>query len=115
MQTFYRKFFHGAAGVLLLAPLTDALKGPGKSLVWSPALDSAFHYAKDLLASVSELIILALTPPFLFPWICRIHMLVLSCSSWVLCLQGCFWIFPHRAWQVPRGERASAFCLPAED
>ena len=37
-------------------PLTDALKGPGKSLVWSPALVSAFLHAKDLFASVPELV-----------------------------------------------------------
>ena len=54
MLKFYRKFPHGAAGVL--APLTDALRGPGKSLIWSPGLDSAFHHAKDLLASVPELV-----------------------------------------------------------
>ena len=51
---FYRKFLRGAAGVL--APLMDALKGPGKSLTWSLALDSAFCCAKDLLASVTELV-----------------------------------------------------------
>ena len=49
-----RKLLCGAAGVL--APLTDALKGPGKSLTWSPALDSAFCHAKDLLVSVPELV-----------------------------------------------------------
>ena len=54
MLNFYRKFLLGAAGVL--APLTDALKGPGKSLSWSLALDSAFLRAKDLLASVPELV-----------------------------------------------------------
>ena len=54
MLNFYRKFLPGAAGVL--APLTDALKGPGKSLAWSLALDSANRCAKDLIASVSELV-----------------------------------------------------------
>ena len=34
----------------------DALKGPGKSLSWSPALDSAFTRAKDLLSSILELV-----------------------------------------------------------
>ena len=53
MINFYRKFLPGA--VNLLAPLTDALKGPGKSLSWSPVLDSAFTKAKDLLSSVPEL------------------------------------------------------------
>ena len=50
MINFYRKFLLGAACVL--APLADALKGPGKSSV----LDSAFAGAKDLLPSVPELI-----------------------------------------------------------
>ena len=54
MLNFSRKFLRGAAGVL--APLTDALRGPGKSLYWSPALDSAFCHAKDLLAHVPELV-----------------------------------------------------------
>ena len=45
---FYRKFLRGAAWTL--APLTDALLGPGKSLTWSPVLDSAFAKAKDLLS-----------------------------------------------------------------
>ena len=50
----YRKFLHGAAGVLF--PLTDALKGPGKSLTLSLALDSAFRRAKDILASIPKLV-----------------------------------------------------------
>ena len=54
MLNFYREFLLGADGIL--APLTDALKGPGKSLTWSPALDFAFCRAKDLLASVPELV-----------------------------------------------------------
>ena len=54
MINFYRKFLRGAARVL--APLTDALKGPGKSLTWTPDLDSAFRHAKDLLIRVPELI-----------------------------------------------------------
>ena len=54
MLNFYKKFLHGAAGVL--APLTEALRGPGKSLIWSPALDSAFRHAKYLLALVPELV-----------------------------------------------------------
>ena len=53
MLNFYRKFICGAAGVL--DPLMDSLKGPGKSLTWSPALDSPFCRAKNLLASVPEL------------------------------------------------------------
>ena len=54
MINFYRKFLWGAARVL--APLTDALEEPGKSLSWSPALDSAFTRAKDLLSSILELV-----------------------------------------------------------
>ena len=54
MLNFYRKILRGAAGVL--APLTGALRGPGKSLIWSPDLDSAYHSVKDLLASVPELV-----------------------------------------------------------
>ena len=52
MINFCGKFLQGAARVLTL--LMDALKGPGKSLSWSPALDSAFPRAKDLLSSVPE-------------------------------------------------------------
>ena len=54
MINFCRKFLEGAARVL--APLTDALKEPGKSLSLSPALDSTFTRAKDLLSSVAELV-----------------------------------------------------------
>ena len=54
MLNFYRKFICGAAGIL--APLTDTLKGPGKSLTWSPALDFAFRCVKDILAVVPELV-----------------------------------------------------------
>ena len=53
MLNFYQKFLHGAA--VVLAPLTDTLRGPGKSLAWSPALDPAFCCAKELLTSVPEL------------------------------------------------------------
>ena len=53
MLNFFRKFLWGAAQVL--APLTDTLKGPGKSLSWSPVLDFAFTRAKDLLSSIPEL------------------------------------------------------------
>ena len=54
MINFYRKFLQGTARVL--APFTDVLKGPGKCLSWSPALDSAFTRAKGLLSSVPELV-----------------------------------------------------------
>ena len=39
MINFYRRFLRNPAQVL--APLTNTLKGPGKSLLWSPELDSA--------------------------------------------------------------------------
>ena len=54
MLNFYRKFLHSAA--VVPAPLTDTLKGPGKSLAWSRALDSTFRHAKNILASVPELV-----------------------------------------------------------
>ena len=54
MINFYRKFLRGAACVL--APLKDTLKGCGKSLAWSPVLDSGFPRAKDLLSSILELV-----------------------------------------------------------
>ena len=53
MVNFYRKFLRGAARVL--APLTDALKGSGKSLTCTPLLDTAFRHAKDFLIKVPEL------------------------------------------------------------
>ena len=40
---FFRRFLRGMAGLLL--PLTDALKGPGKSLAWSPPMEQAFKTA----------------------------------------------------------------------
>ena len=53
MINFYQRFFQNAPEVL--APLTNTLKGPGKSLLWSPELNSAFIFAKKLLASVPVL------------------------------------------------------------
>ena len=53
MINFYRKFIKNAA--LILAPLTDALKGPGKRIVWTPGMDAAFHQAKRLLSAVPTL------------------------------------------------------------
>ena len=50
MINFYQRFLRNTAWVL--APFTNALKGPGKSLQWSPVLNSASHDAKLLLASV---------------------------------------------------------------
>ncbi len=54
MVNFYRKFLRSAAQVL--APLTDALKGPGKTISWSPVMNSAFNRAKLLLSAVPELV-----------------------------------------------------------
>ena len=54
MINLYRKFHRFAAWVL--APLMDALKGPGKSLTWSPVLAFAFTRAKALFSSVPELL-----------------------------------------------------------
>ena len=69
LLNFYRKFLRFAAGVL--AFLTDALKGPGKSLDWSPALDSAFRLCQG--------------PPRLLPWACS----PLSCYSDLSCCRHC--------------------------
>ena len=54
MIKYYRKILHGAAHIL--DSLTDALKGPDKSLSWSLVLDSAFTRARDLLSSIPELV-----------------------------------------------------------
>ena len=53
MINFYPRFLRDAAQVL--DPLTNAIQGPGKSLIWSDVLDFAFRHAKLLLASVSVL------------------------------------------------------------
>ena len=53
MINIYRCFRRSAARVL--APLTNALKGPGKSLPWNPTLESAFSAAKLLLSAVPVL------------------------------------------------------------
>ena len=54
MLNFYRKFIKNAA--LILAPLTNALKGPGKLLDWTPPLDTAFCHARDILSTVPILV-----------------------------------------------------------
>ena len=54
MVNFYRKFIKDPA--LILAPLTNALKGPGKQLLWSSTLESAFLQAKNLLSAVPTLV-----------------------------------------------------------
>ena len=53
MINFYRCFLRSAAQVL--APLTNALKGPGKSLQWNPTLESAFSNTKLLLSAIPVL------------------------------------------------------------
>ena len=53
MINFYRRFLRDTA--LVLAHLTNTLKGPGKSLQWSPTLDSTFSAAKLLLATLPVL------------------------------------------------------------
>ena len=53
MINFYRRFLCKAAQVL--APLTNTLKDPGKSLLWSEMQDSAFCHPKLLLASLPVL------------------------------------------------------------
>ena len=50
MVNFYRKFLCSAAQVL--AFLTDTLKGPGKTISWTPLMNSAFNRAKQLLSAV---------------------------------------------------------------
>ena len=54
MLNYYRKFIKNAA--LILAPLTNALKGPGKLLNWTLPLDAAFCCAPDLLSVVPVLV-----------------------------------------------------------
>ena len=49
----HQLFLRGEAGLLL--PLTDALQGPGKSLLWSQPLDHAFNATKSALAMATEL------------------------------------------------------------
>ena len=58
MLNFYQKFLCGAARVL--GPLTDALRGPGKSLIWSPALNSTFRAQRISLPWFLSLCILVL-------------------------------------------------------
>ena len=53
MVNFHRKFIKGAG--LILAPLTNTLKGPGKLLVWFPAIDF-FLQAKTLLSGGPTLV-----------------------------------------------------------
>ena len=88
MLNFYRKFPSGLAGVL--APLTDALRGPGKSLSWSQALDSTFPYVKDLLTSIPELVHPRPDAPI---------SLAVDASDfhWVLCCSSS-WMAPGPPW-----------------
>ena len=59
---FYRKFIKNAA--LILAPLTNTLKGPGKLLNWTLPLDEAFPHAGDLLFTVPVLVQFVPGAPF---------------------------------------------------
>jgi hypothetical protein len=52
MVNFYRRFLPGIAKVLL--PLTEALKGSPKMLVWPPAT-AAFEVAKAALIAAVQL------------------------------------------------------------
>ena len=54
MLNLYRKFIKNSA--LILAPLNNALKSPGKLLDWTPPLDAAFHRAQDILCAVPILV-----------------------------------------------------------
>ena len=81
MLNFYRKFLWGAARVL--ASLTDALKGPGKSLTWSPVLDSLSPEPRlfsplFLSWSILTLMLLSLSPlmPPIPTWV------LFSSNSW---------------------------------
>ena len=47
MINFYRRFVRNPAKVL--APLTDGLKGPTSSFLWTPAMALAFSAAKECL------------------------------------------------------------------
>ena len=60
---FYRRFLCNAAQVL--APLSNALKGLGKSLPWYDMLDSTFRRAKVLHASVLLASVLLASVPVL--------------------------------------------------
>ena len=57
---FYQRFLPGVAGVL--KPLTDALAGSPKALVWSPAMVEAFSAAKASLVSATPLVYPAPSP-----------------------------------------------------
>ena len=54
MLNFYRKFIKNTA--LILAPLTNPLKDPGKLLDWTPPLDAAFRHARDILSTMPILV-----------------------------------------------------------
>ena len=53
MVNFYRRFVRNAAKIL--APLTDGLKGPASSFLWTPAMEQAFSAAKECLVRVITL------------------------------------------------------------
>jgi len=53
LVNFYRRFLPGIAGTL--RPLTDALKGKPKKLVWTDTLEQSFLSAKAALTSATSL------------------------------------------------------------
>ena len=53
MINFYRRFVRNPAKVL--APLTNGLKGPTSSFLWTPAMALAFSAAKECLVQVVAL------------------------------------------------------------
>ena len=54
MINFYRQFLPGIAKVL--RPLTDALIGSPKTILWTPEMQRAFRAAKDSLAQATMLV-----------------------------------------------------------
>ena len=54
IPNFYRRFIHGAAG--LLHPLTEALKGKPSALTWNLEMNQSFAAAKSVLADIPTLV-----------------------------------------------------------
>ena len=93
MINFYRKFLWGAARVL--APLTDALKGSGKSLSWSPAQDSTFTRPRFCSPPFQSLFILRLMLPSLTLW-------MLLTPTWVQFYNNSWTVLGLRWRSIPR-------------
>ena len=79
MLNFFRKILRGADGVL--ASLTDALKGPGKSLAWSPTLDPPSSMPRISLPLFLSSFILALVLRSLLLLMLLIPTWVMFCNS----------------------------------